>query len=90
MEVPTVPAQKLRPLNSVRSTTGCSSVSSQARKKAKPTTAVTAKPTISGEANQSCSLPRSSTICKAAIHTISRARPMRSMGSLRTTLSRGW
>ena len=83
-----MPAQKLRRANRRRSTTGCSSVSSQTRKKAKPTTATTASATISGEWNQSCSLPRSSIICSAPIHTTSSARPTLSIGSLRVALSR--
>ncbi len=82
------PALKLRPLNSVRSTTGWSSVNSQMRKKAKPTTATTVSRTISPELNQSSSLPRSSISCSEPTQITSSARPMRSIGSARVGDSR--
>ena len=82
------PNAKLRPMNKRRSTTGCSSVSSQTTKMAKPIKATKPNTTISVEANQSSSLPLSSINCKAPTHSTSRVRPTLSMGSLRVGVSR--
>ncbi len=83
-----VPMVKLRPLNSLRSTTGCSSYHSQITKKTKPTAATIASATICRLANQSSSSPLSSMICSAATQATSRPRPTASIGSLRTGDSR--
>ena len=80
--------QKLRRANSRRSTTGCSSVSSQTRKIASPTTATIASTTICPEWNQSRSLPLSSMICSAPTQITSSPRPTPSIGSLTVGVSR--
>ncbi|KOF55155.1 hypothetical protein AD428_02170 [Achromobacter sp. DMS1] len=82
------PTEKLRSLKSLRSTTGCASVSSHIRKKTKATKARQASRMMVGLANQSSSLPLSSMICSAPTQTTNSARPTLSMGSLRVTDSR--
>ena len=88
MPVTSTPTQKLRWLNSRRSTTGWASVSSQAMNTARPTTATTPSTTISVLSNQSASGPRSSTSCMAPTPSTSRARPMVSIGRRRVGVSR--
>ena len=68
----------------LRSTIGCSSVSSQIRKAAKPIAATSASATMIGEPNQSSSLPLSSMICSAPTKTTSRPRPTKSTGAARS------
>jgi len=70
-----VPARKLRCRNSFRSTIGSLSVNSQIRNTASATTATQASTTILVEANQSSSLPRSSTSCSAPTPITSVIRP---------------
>ena len=76
-----VPTRKLRFPNKCRSTTGCLSVSSQGMRKAIATSAVTAALKITGELNQSFSLPLSNMNCRLPTPTTSSARPTTSMGS---------
>ena len=57
-------------------------------KKAKPTTAITAIATTSGEWNQSSSLPLSSMSCIAPTHKTSKVRPTASIGALNVVESR--
>ncbi len=71
----------------LRSTIGFLSVSSQIRKAMNPMTAVRPRPMISGEANQSRSLPRSSMICNAPTQRIISSRPMTSTRALTVFVS---
>jgi len=66
---------------------GCFSVSSQMSQAAKTTSVTMDSATMSGELNQSKSLPLSSMICNAPTHTNSSARPTRSMGIFRVGVS---
>ena len=86
-----VPARKLRTLNSRRSTIGCASVSSQTTNSAEARrAATTASATMTGEPNQSSSLPLSSMICSAPTQITISARPTVSIGQLaRRRLARG-
>jgi hypothetical protein len=70
-----------------RSTIGLASVSSQIRNATKPIAATMARPAIIGEANQSCSLPRSSMTCRAPTQTINKPRPTRSTRDLASGVS---
>ena len=90
METVTTPTAKLRRPNSRRSTTGWASVNSQTTNTTKPMAAVSPRPTIKGELNQSSSLPLSSISCSEPTHSTSRARPTWSIGSLRRGSSRFW
>src|SRR3546814_17662838 len=74
------PDVKLRYLNSVRSITGCSAVSSQIIKNTKETTATTAMVVMALLANQSSSLPLSSISCNAPTHSNSKHSPTVYMG----------
>ncbi|MNR31610.1 hypothetical protein D3C85_1491310 [compost metagenome] len=87
-EIAAVPTRKLRPLNRRRSMIGSGSVSSQITKNRKLSSATTPSAMITGDANQSRSLPLSSMICSAATQVISDASPTVSIGSLRTGDSR--
>jgi hypothetical protein len=69
------PAVKFRLRKIRRSTTGSSSVSSQIRKNPSETAAVIARPTISGEPNQSSSRPLSSISCSEPTHSSSSPSP---------------
>ncbi len=71
----------------LRSTMGLASVSSQIRKAMNPTSAVRPRATISGEANQSWSLPRSSMICRQPTHRTISSRPMTSTRALTVFVS---
>ena len=82
------PKPKLRPENKLRSTTGCSSVSSHTTNTAKATTATMASTMIWLDANQSSSLPLSSMSCNAPTHSTSSDSPTVSIGSLRMGVSR--
>jgi hypothetical protein len=82
------PNAKLRPANSRMSTTGCSSVSSQATNTANATTTITASVTMVGELNQSSSLPLSSITCRQPTHNTSMPRPTPSIGRLTVGVSR--
>ena len=75
MDSAVVPTKKLRRAKRRRFTMGCFSVSSQARKKAKDTTAITVSTTICVDANQSSSLPLSIMICMLPTNSTSRPRP---------------
>ena len=73
--------------NTRRSTIGLPAVSSQIRKVTKPIAAMIAQPTMKLDPSQSCSRPRSSMICSAAIHTTIRNRPKRSIGTISVLVS---
>ncbi len=75
-------------MNSVRSTTGWSSVSSQITRKVRPTTATTPRTQITFELNQSRSLPLSSITCRAPTPSTSATRPVTSIGERAVGASR--
>jgi hypothetical protein len=76
-----IPIVKLRLARSVRSTMGCSSVSSHTRKKTNPIAAATPSPTMKGEPNQSSSFPLSSRIWSDPTQITRSAMPTKSMGT---------
>ncbi|WP_409981716.1 hypothetical protein [Roseateles sp.] len=78
--VPT-PIVKLRRAKSRRSTTECSAVSVQATKTTSAIAATTASATMSGELNQSSSLPLSSITWSAPIPRVSITMPVTLTGT---------
>ncbi len=77
-------AEKPRWRNTRRSTMGCDSVNSQITKEMNPITAIAPRTQISGEENQSLSLPSSSMIWSAATQVNSSRTPILSTGFLTT------
>ncbi|WGY73521.1 hypothetical protein KEC55_32675 [Burkholderia cepacia] len=87
-EIAIVPPRKLHTANRRMSTIRFRSASFRITKNMRLTAAITASVRITGEPNQSRSLPLSSMICSVAPHTISDIWPTLSMESLRTCVSR--
>ena len=71
----TTPTPKFRSFRQRRSTTGFSTISSQAMPPTIPTAASNAKSWMLGELNQSLSSPRSSMICSAPSPSAINASP---------------
>src|SRR5215467_12708461 len=83
-----VPSAKFGDLNKDKSTIGCFSVSSQISQARKPTAAMAASTQMTGELNQSASLPVSNITCSAPTQISSSAKPVVSTGSFRVGVSR--